>query len=421
MVSQAAGATAAAVKALAAELAGITTRPWTLMEVCGGQTHAIVRWGLDQLLPDGMRLIHGPGCPVCVTPAATIERALRLARRPEVILCSYGDMLRVPGEGHDTLLSVRAAGGDVRLLTSPLQALELARRHPDRQVVFLAVGFETTAPATALLARQALTLRAANLSLLAAHVRVSPAMEALLADPGNRVQGFLAAGHVCSVLGTAELEALVTRWRVPVVVSGFEPLELMAGVLACVQQLEAGEARVENAYGSVVRAGGNPTARGLLEEVFEPCDRPWRGLGVMAGGGLALRGPYRVLDAVERFGLAEADQGGGVATRSVAGRSTGAAGGLSACASCGISATAAGLNPSPASAAAPADWPLAAAEVCIAGTILRGLATPEQCPAFGKACTPERPLGAPMVSSEGACAAYFLYRRRAVKEASKAG
>lgn len=406
MVSQAAGATAPAVKAVAAELAAITTRPWTLMEVCGGQTHAIVRWGLDQLLPEGVRLIHGPGCPVCVTPAVTIEQALRLARRPEVILCSYGDMLRVPGESQDTLLSVRAGGGDVRLLTSPLQALELASRHPDRQVVFLAVGFETTAPATALLARQALMLGIRNLSLLAAHVRVSPAMEALLADPGNRVQGFLAAGHVCSVLGTAELEALVTRWRLPVVVSGFEPLELMAGVLACVQQLEAGEARVENAYGSVVRAGGNPTARGLLEEVFEPCDRPWRGLGVMAGGGLALRGPYRVLDAVERCGLAAERQPQDAPEPR--------------CSSCGIPATAAGLNPPPVSAAGPADCP-PAAEACIAGAILRGLATPEQCPAFGKACTPERPLGAPMVSSEGACAAYFLYRRRAVQEASQAG
>ena len=375
---------AAAVKAVAAELAAITTRPWTLMEVCGGQTHAIVRWGLDQLLPEGLRLIHGPGCPVCVTPAATIEQALWLARQPQVILCSYGDMLRVPGEGQDTLLAVRAAGGDVRLLTTPRQALELARSQPDRQVVFLAVGFETTAPATALLAHQVLTLGVRNLSLLIAHVRVSPAMEALLADPSNRVQGFLAAGHVCSVLGTAELEQLVARWRVPVVVSGFEPLELMAGVLGCVRQLEACQARVENAYGSVVRAEGNPAARGLLDQVFAPCDRPWRGLGVMVGGGLELRGPYRALDAQERFGLA-------------AGPTPPKASGLG-CVPCGIPA---------------------AAEGCIAGSILRGLATPEQCPAFGTACTPEQPLGAPMVSSEGACAAYFLYRHRAAIGVSK--
>ena len=247
---------------LAARLAAQLRRPWTLMEVCGGQTHAIVRWGLDQLLPQGLRLIHGPGCPVCVTPAATLDAAIELARRPEVILCSYGDMLRVPGsapagDGGD-LLGVRAAGGDVRLLTSPLQALELARRHPGRQVVFLAVGFETTAPATALLARQALATATANLSLLCAHVRVPPAMEAILMAPGNRVQGFLAAGHVCAVMGTAELEQLVARHRVPVVVTGFEPLDLMRGLLACVDLLEAGTPQVVNAYGRVVREGATP-------------------------------------------------------------------------------------------------------------------------------------------------------------------
>ncbi|MFM7513724.1 MAG: hydrogenase formation protein HypD, partial [Cyanobium sp.] len=274
----------AGVQALAAELAAITSRPWTLMEVCGGQTHAIVRWGLDQLLPPGMRLIHGPGCPVCVTPAATIDAALRLARCPEVILCSYGDMLRVPGSASgDDLLGVRAAGGDVRLLTSPLQAIALARAHPERQVVFLAVGFETTAPATALLARQALALGLANLALLVAHVRVVPAMAAVLADPANQVQGFLAAGHVGAVMGLAELEALVAAQRVPVVVSGFEPLELMAGLVACVRQLEAGRAVVENAYGQVVRPAGNPAAQRQLAEVFAVVDQPWRGLGVLPG------------------------------------------------------------------------------------------------------------------------------------------
>jgi hydrogenase expression/formation protein HypD len=408
-VSAAAARDAGAVKALAAELAAICSRPWTLMEVCGGQTHAIVRWGLDQLLPEGVRLLHGPGCPVCVTPSGTIEQALELARRPDLILCSYGDMLRVPGEGQDTLLSVRAAGGDVRLITAPLQALELARRHPDHQVVFLAVGFETTAPATALLAQQALALEVPNLSLLDAHVRVSPAMEAILADPGNQVQGFLAAGHVCSVLGTLELEQLVARRRVPVVVSGFEPLELMAGVLACVRQLEAGQRQVENAYGAVVRAEGNPAARRLLNAVFEPCDRPWRGLGVMAGGGLALRGPYRALSARERFGL-RTDGPQASATED-------------ACPGCTP------LEPRPATTrgeALPArtqdtgavEEPAKAGSnttespPCIAGEILRGQATPRDCLAFGTACRPEHPLGAPMVSSEGACAAYHLYRHR---------
>lgn len=463
-----AGAVAAAVKAVADELAAISTRPWTLMEVCGGQTHAIVRWGLDQLLPAQLRLIHGPGCPVCVTPAATIEQAQRLARRPEVILCSFGDMLRVPGEGQETLLAVRAAGGDVRLLTAPLQALELARSHPHRQVVFLAVGFETTAPATALLARQALTLGIRNLSLLDAHVRVSPAMQAILAEPDNQVEGFLAAGHVCSVLGTAELEQLVNRWRVPVVVTGFEPLELMRGVLACVRQLEAGAARVENAYGSVVRAEGNPAARGLLEEVFVPCDRPWRGLGVMVGGGLELRSPYRALDAATRFGLGEAGSGCAIRGRAATLASAAAAAQATAwtrqagaepgqclpdregCVPCMITAADAGPNRAAQRSAGPVGWlrsrhdgtPLgsedgsdpagsrdsppvrdgapahasrhsqAPEQRCIAGSILRGLATPPQCPAFGTTCTPEQPLGAPMVSSEGACAAYFLYRLR---------
>lgn len=367
----------AGVQALAAELAAITTRPWTLMEVCGGQTHAIVRWGLDQLLPPGMRLIHGPGCPVCVTPAATIDTALELARRPEVILSSYGDMLRVPGSASgDDLLGVRAAGGDVRLLTSPLQAIALARAHPERQVVFLAVGFETTAPATALLARQALALGLENLSLLVAHVRVAPAMAAILADPANQVQGFLAAGHVGAVMGLAELEALVAAQRVPVVVSGFEPLELMAALVACVRQLEVGRAAVENAYGQVVRPPGNPAAQRQMAEVFAVVDQPWRGLGVLPGGGLALRGHYRRLDARERFGLSHGE--GSVALGAP-----------------GVEAT-------------PADAPEAA--VCISGRILRGLASPTDCPAFGQACTPLHPLGAPMVSSEGACAAYHRYR-----------
>ncbi len=334
------------------------------MEVCGGQTHAIVRWGLDQLLPPGLRLIHGPGCPVCVTPAETLDAAQRLAQRPEVILCSYGDMLRVPGSRGDDLLGVRAAGGDVRLLTSPLQALELARRHPDRQVVFLAVGFETTAPATALLARQTLAAGVGNLTLLVAHVRVPPAMAAILAAEGNQVQGFLAAGHVGAVMGLAELEQLVARTRVPVVVTGFEPLDILTGVLRCVEQLEAGQAWVQNAYGRVVRQRGNDEAQALLGEVFAVVDQPWRGLGVLPEGGLALRGPYQQLDARVRFPEIHRPLHG------------------------------APLEPNP----------------CIAGVILQGRATPADCPAFGRRCTPEHPLGAPMVSSEGACAAYYRYR-----------
>ena len=336
------------------------------MEVCGGQTHAILRWGLDQLLPPGLRLIHGPGCPVCVTPAELIDGALELAARPEVILCSYGDMLRVPGSaaGAD-LLGVRAAGGDVRLLTSPLQAIALAQACPERQVVFLAVGFETTAPATALLLRQARQLGLANLSVLLAHVRVAPAMEALLQDPANQVQGFLAAGHVAAVMGTAELSELVARQRVPVVVTGFGPADVMAGLLQLVQLLEAGTPALVNAYGRVVRERGNGSAQGLLAEVFVVVDRPWRGLGAIAGGGFGFAPAYRSFDALERFGLAPA-QGG----------------------------------PQP-------ETP------CISGPILQGRATPPDCPAFGSACTPERPLGAPMVSSEGACAAYYRYRRQA--------
>ena len=411
---------------LVAELAATTTRPWTLMEVCGGQTHAIVRWGLDQLLPPGLRLLHGPGCPVCVTPAETIDQALDLARRPEVILCSYGDMLRVPGSGASAdgglgLLGARAGGGDVRLLTSPLQALELARAEPQRQVVFLAVGFETTAPATALLAHQAQAWGLANLSLLVAHVRVTPAMDAILAgaaeplaaaagaevgaeaeaglptdlDPG--VQGFLAAGHVAAVLGTADLADLVRRRRRPVVVTGFEAADLLAGILRCVQLLEAGTPELANAYGRVVRPGGNPAARALLERVFQVVDQPWRGLGPIAGGGLALAPAYAQLDARARFGLASLGGAPQLATGlGSRGRGRGPAQGNLAAA-----APVAG-QPNP---------PGQPANPCISGAILRGRATPPDCPAFGGACTPERPLGAPMVSSEGACAAYYRYRR----------
>ena len=353
-------------KACLAELAASLSRPWTLMEVCGGQTHSILRWGIDQLLPSTIDLIHGPGCPVCVTPAATLDQALRLAARPEVILCSYGDMLRVPGSDPAadaaTLLQVRSAGADVRLLTTPLQALELALRHVQRQVVFLAVGFETTAPATALLAEQARRLALSNLTLLCAHVRVVPAMEAVIAAPGHRVQGFLAAGHVAAVMGSAELEQLVVRRHLPVVITGFEPLELLQGVLACVRLLEAGTPALVNAYRQVVRPAGNPAAQRLLQQVFTAADGVWRGLGTIAGGVLQLRPSYRHLDARLRFGLA---------------------------------------YPAIAEAAGP----------CISAAVLQGRRRPHECPSFGTACTPSHPLGAPMVSSEGACAAYHAYRR----------
>ena len=379
------------------------------MEVCGGQTHAILRWGLIQLLPPGLRLIHGPGCPVCVTPAATIDAALALARRPGVILCSYGDMLRVPGSTATSLLALRAEGADVRLLTSPLQALAIARAHPHREVVFFAVGFETTAPATALLARCARSEGLANLSLLTAHVRVAPAMEVLLQPaagspppqttacvsvpaPISAVQGFLAAGHVCGVIGTAELQELVERRSLPVVVSGFGPLELMRAILACVRLLEAATPRLLNAYGPVVRPEGNPAARALLEEVFEVVDQPWRGLGLIPGGGLALRESYAAtLDAGRRFPLP-----GGF----------GCAPEITASPGPGPFASPPGVNPSLCRGPDPASAP----GPCIAAVILRGQATPLQCPAFGRGCTPEHPLGAPMVSGEGACAAYHQYR-----------
>ncbi|MFM8968557.1 MAG: hydrogenase formation protein HypD, partial [Vulcanococcus sp.] len=359
---------AAARSASRASMAG-TTRTWALMEVCGGQTHAILRWGLDQLLPAPLRLIHGPGCPVCVTPAETLDAAIALAGQPGVIPAYYGDMLRVPGSNGSSLLSARAAGGDVRVITAAGQALELAQRHPERQVVLLAVGFETTAPATALLARQTLALGLANLSILTAHVRVAPAMEALLAEqpaaPPSPVQGFLAAGHVAAVSGTGALQRLVARRQRPVVVSGFSAEELLRAVLACVGQLEAGEARLTNAYSTVVRPGGNGAARRLLREVFSVVDRPWRGLGVIPGGGLALRGAFQALEARLRFGLP--------------------------------------LEPSP-RAAIPSPGP------CRAGAVLGGRILPSQCPAFASTCTPEHPLGAPMVSGEGACAAYFRCR-----------
>lgn len=356
----------AVVARLAAQLRGRVTRPWTVMEVCGGQTHTIVRQGLDQLLPDDLTLVHGPGCPVCVTPIGVIDHALALAARPDVVLCSFGDMLRVPGS-HDDLQRVRARGGDVRVVYSPLDAVEVARAEPHRTVVFFGVGFETTAPADAVAVTRAAALGLENFALLCAHVLVPPAMMAVLSSPANRVQAFLGPGHVCTVAGWADYEPITRDCGVPVVVCGFEPVDLLEGLVMAVAQLESGRAEVENQYGRAARRDGNPAARAAVEEVFEPCDRAWRGLGVLPRSGLRLRDRYRAFDAAARF-----------------------------------PAAALGVR-------ADADDDAR----CQAGLVLRGLLRPDRCDAFGTACTPEHPLGAPMVSSEGACAAYFAAGRPA--------
>lgn len=374
-VPSAPNASARQAAALVAELARITTRPWTLMEVCGGQTHALLRWGLPQLLPPGIRLIHGPGCPVCVTDPAILDAALALARRPGLILCSYGDMLRVPAREGTTLIQARGEGADIRAISDPRQALALAEAEPRREVVLLAVGFETTAPATALVARQARARQLTNFSLLLAHGRVAAAMDTLLrGDNPSPLQGFLAAGHVCAVTGTAELAQLVARHRRPVVVAGFEALDLLRAVLACVRLLEAGQPGLTNAFPRVVRPAGNDTAQTLLTEVFRVVDQPWRGLGTIPAGGLALRPPYDRLDALRRF-------------PSVA-------------------------PPAQASAQVAAAVAPAAEGPCLAAAVLRGQLLPPDCPAFGQACRPDHPLGAPMVSAEGACAAYHRHRPR---------
>lgn len=336
------------------------TRPWTLMEICGGQTHTLIKFGIDRLLPEQVELVHGPGCPVCVTPLELIDKAVAIARRPEVIFTSFGDMLRVPGSQAD-LLAVKAQGGDVRIVYSPLDAVKLAQKHPDRQVVFFAVGFETTAPANAMAVWQARRLGLPNFSILCSHVLVPPAMEAILGAPHNRVQGFLAAGHVCAVMGYWEYEPIARRHRVPIVVTGFEPLDLLQGIAMTLQALEQGRWGVENQYTRVVTREGNQPAQRLLGEVFEVASRQWRGIGLIPHSGYRLRPDFSAFDAELRFGTA------------------------------GITAE---------------ESPL-----CIAGEILQGLKKPHQCTAFGTLCTPERPLGAPMVSSEGACAAYFHFGR----------
>jgi hydrogenase expression/formation protein HypD len=344
----------------AAALAALVTRPWNIMEVCGGQTHSIVRFGLDELLPEQLTLIHGPGCPVCVTPVEKIDEAVAIAALPRVIFCSFGDMLRVPGSAKD-LLTVKSEGGDVRVVYSPMDAVELAQNNPRREVVFFAVGFETTAPANAMAAFEARRRGLENFSLLVSHVTVPPAMEAILSAPACQVNGFLAAGHVCTIMGTDEYRPLVEKYRVPVVVTGFEPLDILQGITMCVRQLEEGRAEIENQYERSVRREGNLPAQAMIREVFEIVPRAWRGIGTIARSGFGMRAPYAAFDAEQKFQI---DRGGG--------------------------------RESP---------------ECKSGLVLQGLLKPPDCPAFGKACTPETPLGATMVSSEGACAAYYRYRR----------
>jgi len=347
-------------RALAREIAQVTTCPWKIMEVCGGQTHSIIKNGIDQMLPAGIEMVHGPGCPVCVTPLELIDKALTIAAQPGVIFCSFGDMLRVPGTEGD-LFQVKGRGGDVRVVYSPLDAVELAVKNPEKQVVFFGVGFETTAPANAMSVHLAKRRGVKNFSLLVSHVLVPPAIEAIMSSPGNQVQAFLAAGHVCSVMGYWEYPPLADRFHIPIVVTGFEPLDLLDGIRRAVLQLERGEARVENAYERVVRYAGNLEAQQLLARVFEVTDRAWRGIGVIPKSGWRLNTDYCEFDAELRFQIR------GIHTQESA--------------------------------------------LCHAGDVLRGAIKPAACPAFGKECTPRHPLGATMVSSEGACAAYYNYGR----------
>jgi len=344
----------------ASAIARVTTRPWTIMEVCGGQTHAIVKFGIDELLPKEITLVHGPGCPVCVTPLELIDKAIEIATRPGVIFCSFGDMLRVPGSETD-LLTVKANSGDVRIVYSPLDAVRIARDNPSREVVFFAVGFETTAPANAMAVFQADKQGLRNFSLLVSHVLVPPAMEAILASPRNCVQGFLAAGHVCTVMGFTEYGPIAEKYRVPIIVTGFEPLDILQGLYMCVQQLEQGRAEVENQYTRSVRREGNEAAQRLIREVFRVIPRKWRGVGQIPRSGFALSEKFADYDAERRFGVA--------------------------------------------------DYTAEESSECISGLILQGVKKPHECLAFGTRCTPEHPLGATMVSSEGACAAYYRYRR----------
>jgi hydrogenase expression/formation protein HypD len=349
---------------LAREIHRVTTRSWNIMEVCGGQTHAIVKFGIDELLPKQITLIHGPGCPVCVTPLEMIDKAIEIAARPGIIFTSFGDMLRVPGSTTD-LLSVKASGGDVRIVYSPLDAMKLAEQNPDKEVVFFGVGFETTAPATAMAVFQAAHRGLKNFSMLISHVLVPPAIEALMSSPNCRVQGFLAAGHVCAVMGYEEYPPIAAKYHVPIVVTGFEPLDIFQGVLMVVQQLESGRAEVENQYTRVVRREGNQPAQELIRKIFKVVPRKWRGVGEIPKSGLGLNDAYAAFDAEKKFNLVDhhVDE--------------------------------------------PAE--------CLSGLVLQGQIKPHECPAFGTRCTPEHPLGATMVSSEGACAAYYRYRRQPVE------
>ena len=354
---------------MAREIHAVVTRHWKIMEVCGGQTHSIIKNGIDQMLPAGIEMVHGPGCPVCVTPLELIDKALAIASQPGVIFCSFGDMLRVPGTEGD-LFQVKGRGGDVRVVYSPLDAVDLAVKNPDRQVVFFGVGFETTAPANAMSVYLAKRKELKNFSLLVSHVLVPPAIEAILSAPGHQIDGFLAAGHVCSVMGYWEYPPLADTFHVPIVVTGFEPLDLLDGIRRAVIQLERGEARVENAYERIVSYAGNLEAQQLLGRVFEVTDRAWRGIGVIPKSGWRLNADYREFDAEERFAIT------GIRTE---------------------------------------ESPL-----CKSGDVLRGAIKPAECPAFGKQCTPRHPLGATMVSSEGACAAYYNYGRFLSAEELKA-
>jgi hydrogenase expression/formation protein HypD len=347
------------------EIRRAQTRPWVIMEVCGGQTHSIVKNGIDYLLPEGIELVHGPGCPVCVTPLEMIDKAHAIARLPNVIFCSFGDMLRVPGSDGD-LFTIKSEGGDVRVVYSPLDCLKIARANPDKQVVFFAIGFETTAPANAMLAWRSKQDGARNVSLLVSHVLVPPALEAILQSPENRVQGFLGPGHVCAVMGYEEYEPISSRFHVPIVVTGFEPLDILQGTLMTIRQLETERAEVENQYSRVLNREGNVVAQKLIAQVFEIVDRKWRGIGAIPRSGYRLRPEFREHDAEKLFDVARID------TREP--------------------------------------------EICISGQILRGIKKPKDCPAFGTLCTPQRPLGATMVSAEGACAAYYAYGRHLQKE-----
>jgi hydrogenase expression/formation protein HypD len=342
------------------EIQSTVTQPWAIMEICGGQTHTIIRNGIDQLLPAGVELIHGPGCPVCVTPLETIDRALAIAARPDVIFCSFGDMVRVPGSSTD-LFRIKSEGGDIRIVYSPLDAVKLAQANPDKQVVFFGIGFETTAPANAMTVTMAKRLGLTNFSLLVSHVLVPPAIRAILDSPNRRVQGFLAAGHVCTVMGMGEYVPLVEEYHVPIVVTGFEPLDVLEGIRRVLVQLEEGRAELENAYPRAVTAEGNAAAQAVVADVFTTCDRAWRGIGTIPASGWRLSDAYTDFDAELRFDVTDIH-----------------------------------AEESP---------------LCRSGEVLQGLIKPNQCGAFGKECTPRMPLGAPMVSSEGACAAYYQFRR----------